>query len=147
MENPESKEKLRIFLYSMNANKNMRKTLSLYETKTLESKSCSSPPFLWLKYPFPSSSRSGGQKRSVPFHRSWNSAQIPRKVHVGTSTSKCGTGTKRLLVIFCFGVLVPVCLVPVPIGYCMWVPVPLYVVPVPLSLQMLPLTVTLLRTS
>ena len=34
-------------------------------------------------------------------------------------------------------------LVPVPIVYCMWVPVPVYVVPVPLLLSMLPLTVAL----
>ena len=70
-----------------------------------------------------------------------------QKIHVGTSSSKCGTGTKRLLVLCCFRVTVPVCLVLVPIVYCMWVPIPLYVVPVPLPLQMLPLTVALPRTS
>ena len=66
---------------------------------------------------------------------------------LGTGTSLLGTGTNRLLVIFCFGVPVSVCLVPVPIGYCIWVPVPLYVVPVPLLLQMLPLTVAFPGTS
>ena len=64
-----------------------------------------------------------------------------------TSTSKCGTGTKSVLVLCCFGVPVPVYLVPVPKVYCMWVPVPLYVVPVPLPLQMLPLTVALPEAS
>ena len=43
----------------------------------------------------------------------------------------------------CFGVPVPVYLVPVPLPHCMWVLVPLCVVPVPLPLQMLPLTVAL----
>ena len=43
----------------------------------------------------------------------------------------------------CFGVPVPVYLVPVPLPHCMWVLVPLCVVPVPLPLQMLPFTIAL----
>ena len=80
-------------------------------------------------------------------HQDWNSAQIPQKLHVGTGTSKCGTGTKSVLVLCCFGVPIPVYLVQVPIVYCMWVPVPLCVVPIPLPLQMLPLTVALPEAS
>ena len=50
---------------------------------------------------------------------------------------------KSVLVLCCFGVPVPVYLVPVPLPHYMWVPVQLCVVPVPLPLQMLPLIVAL----
>ena len=36
----------------------------------------------------------------------------------GTNTSKCGTGTKRVLLGFAWLVPVPVRVVPVPVGYC-----------------------------
>ena len=77
----------------------------------------------------------------MPLHWNWNSAQIPQILHVGIDTSKCGTGTTLLryhfatgefllggtgtglldtgttwpLLISCFGVTVPVCMVPVPL--------------------------------
>ena len=54
---------------------------------------------------------------SIPLHRYWNSAQISQKLHIGTGTIKCGTGTIMLLVIFCLGVSVPVRVVPVPEGH------------------------------
>ena len=52
---------------------------------------------------------------SVPLHPDWNSAQVLQKLHVGTGTSKCGTGTKSVMVLHCLGVPVPVYLVPVPL--------------------------------
>ena len=55
---------------------------------------------------------------NVPLHWNQNSAQFPQILHVGTGTSKCGTGTTLLLVTFCLGVLVPVRVVPVPLGHC-----------------------------
>ena len=45
----------------------------------------------------------GRHKTSLPLHQDWNSAQILQKFHVGTGTSKCGTGTKSVLVLCCFG--------------------------------------------
>ena len=80
---------------------------------------------------------------SVPFHQDWNSAQVPKRFHVGTGTSKCGTGTKSVLVLHYLGVPVPVYMVSVPLPHCMWVPVPISVVSVPLPLQLLLFTIAL----
>ena len=78
---------------------------------------------------------------SVPLHKDWNSAQVPQVLHAGTGTSKCGAGTKSVLVLHCLGVPVPVPVywVPVPLPHWMWVSVPVSVVPVPLLLQIAPL--------
>ena len=76
---------------------------------------------------------------SVPLHKDWNSAQVPQILHAGTGTSKCGTGTKSVLVLHCLGVSVPVYWVPVPLPHCMWVTVLVSVVLVPLPLKIAPL--------
>ena len=86
---------------------------------------------------------SGGRKTSVPLHQDWNSAQIRQRLHVSTGTSKCGTGTKSVLVPHFMWVPIPVYLVPIPLPHCMWVPVPVSVVPIPLPLQLLLFTVAL----
>ena len=108
----------------------MRKTLSFYETKTLGSKTAPLHPFFGLNTLLPHHLKVVVERQAVPLHRSWNFAQISQKLRVGIGTIKCGTGTTWILLISFFGVLVPVCLVLVP-----------------LPLQMFPNTIALPKTS
>ena len=87
----------------MKPSKNMRKALSFYETKTLESKTAPPPLSFGLYTLFLCDLKLVVKGRTYPLHRNWKYAQILQKLHIGTGTSKCGTGTTMLLVIFCLG--------------------------------------------
>ena len=112
----------------------MRKTLSFYETKTLESKTAPLHPSFSFYTIFLCKLELVVEGRACPctevgilLKSRKNYVLVPVPLSV---VPVPGTGTTWLLVISCFGVPVPVCLVPVP-----------------LPLQMFPNTIALPKTS